>query len=92
MAGDTGCLQAQQETTSSFQGLQVQVGRIFGILNEAYPHFERLKSLRGLDELRSYLAPQVLYHTGKRGGPNYNRPRQLLDDIEDLVAANVNRS
>lgn len=40
-----------------------------------------------LAALRRYLAPSCLYHTGKRGGPNYNRPRQLLDDVDDLIAA-----
>lgn len=73
----------------SLQGLQVQVGKVLRVLNEAYPHIERLKSLEdNLDELRIYLAPQVVYHTGKRGGPNYTRPRQLLEDIKDVVTAN----
>lgn len=45
-----------------------------------------LKELEATHELlgvlRSYLAPKLLYHTGKRGGPNYNRPRFLGDDLE----------
>jgi hypothetical protein len=39
--------------------------------------------------LRSYLAPQDqrLYHTDKRGKPDYNKPRQLLADVEKLINA-----
>lgn len=38
-----------------------------------------------LGALRGYLAPTCLYHKGKRGGTNYNRPRQLLEDLEALI-------
>lgn len=38
-----------------------------------------------LYDLRKYLAPDVLYHRGKRGGLNYQKPRKLLDDLQSTI-------
>jgi hypothetical protein len=40
-----------------------------------------------LGALRSYLAPEKKYHTGKRGGPNCNKPHKLLEDLHELINA-----
>jgi hypothetical protein len=47
---------------------------------------EHLDSIdTSLSDLRSYLAPDSIYYPGKRGGPNYNKPRKLLVDVEELL-------
>lgn len=53
---------------------------------------ETLKCMSGtLDKMRAYLVPKVAYHTGKRGGPNYSRPRQFLNDLGDIMPSEDTR-
>jgi len=85
---DGCCLQAQQrahEITSRLEGLEVQVGKVGKVLNEAYPHLEKLDRLESLEvnleALRKYMAPSKAVYI--YGTPTHG---PLLRDLEVLLA------
>jgi predicted nucleic acid-binding Zn-ribbon protein len=74
-----------QRAVTSLADVSESVASISGNMKHLRSGMEDLRSY--MEDLRRYLAPACVYHKGKRGGPNYSKPLQLLDDLQEMMSS-----